>query len=58
MTQNSFLLFLTGAMASLIFEKPIRNVHTIISANSSFDKLRTNGIGVSSAKVILCTLLR
>jgi Beta-ketoacyl synthase, N-terminal domain len=43
----------------------LRNVHTIISSNSSFDKallnvaegVRTNGIGVSSAKIISCTLL-
>ena len=44
----------------------VRNMHTIISANSSFDKallsvaegLRTNGMGVSSGKVISCTFLR
>jgi len=43
----------------------LRNVHIITSSNSSFDKallsvaegFGTNGIGVSSGKVISCTFL-
>ena len=35
-----------------------RTVFTIIMANLSFDRLRTNGIGIAIAKVISCALLK